>query len=105
MRKRRESPELTIEVATDPTFQRVVATTRATILADSDWTCRVLVGGLEPRTVYWYRFLDDAGNGSRIKTGRKVPEGFVYASDTNSEWLSVEALRAWIAANRDRLVL
>ena len=62
--------ELTVEVATDRAFERVVATTRATVLAESDWTCRVLVGGLEPRTVYWYRFADDAGNGSRI--GRTI---------------------------------
>jgi UDP-N-acetylglucosamine 4,6-dehydratase/5-epimerase len=33
------------------------------------------------------------------KGGTSVPEGFVYASDTNSEWMSVAALRAWIAAN------
>src|SRR6478609_5324290 len=58
--------ELTVEVATDRAFEQVVATTRAAILAESDWTCRVLVGGLQPRTVYWYRFIDDAGNGSRV---------------------------------------
>jgi len=62
--------ELTVEVATDRAFERVVATTRATILAESDWTCRVLVGGLAPRTVYWYRFTDEEGNGSRI--GRTI---------------------------------
>src|SRR5690349_835137 len=62
--------ELTVEVATDRAFEQVVATTRAPVLAESDWTCRVLVGGLEPRTVYWYRFIDDAGNGSRI--GRTI---------------------------------
>lgn len=34
----------------------------------------------------------------RIKSGIKVPEGFVYTSDTNSEWMTVEDLRAWISA-------
>jgi alkaline phosphatase D len=62
--------ELIVEVATDRAFERVVATTRAAALAESDWTCRVLVGGLQPRTVYWYRFMDDAGHGSRI--GRTI---------------------------------
>jgi len=27
----------------------------------------------------------------RIKDGKKVPDGFVYASDTNKEWMDVEA--------------
>ena len=43
------------------------------------------------------------GNDTRVKGGRKVPESFVYASDTNSEWMSIEALRAWIEANRTAL--
>jgi len=37
----------------------------------------------------------------RIKYGKKVPQGFVYDSSTNSEWMSVEELRAWITTNRD----
>src|SRR4051812_24806432 len=57
---------LTVEVAVDPEFQQVVATARAPALAESDWTCRVLVGGLKASTVYWYRFIDEEGNGSRI---------------------------------------
>ena len=39
------------------------------------------------------------GNEARIKGGRKVPDGFVYASDTNTEWMSVETLKSWIEAN------
>jgi UDP-N-acetylglucosamine 4,6-dehydratase/5-epimerase len=39
------------------------------------------------------------GNETRVKGGRKVPEGFVYSSDTNTEWMSIEVLRAWIEAN------
>src|SRR6476659_81473 len=45
--------ELTVEVAADRAFERVVATTRTKVLAESDWTCRVLVGGIAPRTEYW----------------------------------------------------
>jgi len=39
----------------------------------------------------------------RIKDGEKVPENFTYASDINSEWMSVEELRAWIDQNRDKI--
>ena len=63
-------PRLTVEIATDLAFRRVVATAPATVSAASDWTCRVLVGGLRPKRVYWYRFVDAEGNGSRI--GRTI---------------------------------
>ena len=39
----------------------------------------------------------------RIKDGRKVPEGFEYASNNNPEWMSVAALQAWIAANQHKI--
>lgn len=39
----------------------------------------------------------------RVKGGKKVPEGFCYRSDTNSEWMTVPELQAWIAANKDRI--
>ncbi len=39
----------------------------------------------------------------RIKDGRKVPEGFVYASDNNSEWMSDEELQKWLDNNIDRI--
>ena len=37
----------------------------------------------------------------RIKNGIKVPEGFVYASNTNSEWMTKESLQAWIKKNQN----
>lgn len=61
---------LTVEVAEDEAFRRVVAQTEAPVSSDSDWTARVLVGGLAPARVYWYRFTDGEGNGSRI--GRTI---------------------------------
>ena len=61
---------LVCEVANDAAFERVVATTHVNVSAESDWTCRVLVGGLKPRTEYWYRFADAEGAGSRV--GRTV---------------------------------
>ena len=39
----------------------------------------------------------------RIKDGVQVPEDFVYSSERNTDWMDVAALRAWIAANRDRI--
>lgn len=39
----------------------------------------------------------------RIKDGKKVPEGFVYASDNNTEWMSDAELQDWIEANREKI--
>lgn len=39
----------------------------------------------------------------RIKDGKKVPEGFVYTSDNNSDWMSVELLQQWIEKNRSKI--
>lgn len=44
---------------------------------------------------------DWANDVRRIKDGVKVPEGFVYASDTNPQWMADADLQAWINANRD----
>ena len=68
----RERHLLTVEVAEDDAFRRVVAKTTAPVSAESDWTTRVLVGHLEPARVYWYRFTDGEGNGSRV--GRIILE-------------------------------
>lgn len=61
---------LTVEVAEDEAFRRVVAHAPAPVSAAADWTSRVLVGGLKPARTYWYRFTDAEGNGSRI--GRTI---------------------------------
>lgn len=61
---------LTVEVAEDEAFQRVIAHARAPVSGAADWTTRVLVGGLKPARVYWYRFTDADGNGSRV--GRTI---------------------------------
>src|SRR5262245_6689828 len=61
---------LEVEVAKDREFRHLVATGVAPISADTDWTCRFLAAGLEPRREYWYRFRDESGFGSRI--GRTI---------------------------------
>jgi len=54
-----------------------------------------------------YKILPVINNWSsdpaRIKDGSKVTEGFVYASDNNHHWMSVEELGVWIAANREKI--
>jgi FlaA1/EpsC-like NDP-sugar epimerase len=39
----------------------------------------------------------------RIKDGKQVPEGFVYTSDNNLDWLSVSGLQAWIEENKNKI--
>src|SRR6476646_7088977 len=75
---RGERHVLTVEVAADEAFRRIVATAPAPVSAAADWTCRVLVAGLLPATTYWYRFTDGDGNGSRVGRTITSPD----ASDT-----------------------
>lgn len=65
---------LTVEIAEDEAFTRVIADAEAPVSRASDWTARVLVGGLRPARTYWYRFTDSAGNGSRIGRTRTAPK-------------------------------
>jgi UDP-N-acetylglucosamine 4,6-dehydratase/5-epimerase len=46
---------------------------------------------------------DWSADAARIKDGKKVPEGFVYSSDNNTEWMSEAELQAWIDANREKI--
>ena len=38
---------------------------------------------------------------SRIKKGIKVPEGFVYCSENNNDWMTQSILQKWIKHNSD----
>lgn len=55
----------------------------------------------------YFKILPNIHNWSqdvkRIKDGVKVPDGFTYASDTNTEWMSVDALQDWILVNKDKI--
>jgi alkaline phosphatase D len=95
--------KLSVEVSEDESFSCVVATTEAPISEASDWTCRVLVGGLKPAHVYWYRFTDKEGFGSRI--GRTItapadsdtrPVRFVFVSCQNVNQGAQNAYRRMI---------
>lgn len=56
---------------------------------------------------HYYKILPAIHNWSadpiRIKDGRKVVEGFVYSSDTNAEWMTIDELREWIDANQSAI--
>ena len=39
----------------------------------------------------------------RIKKGKKVPEGFSYESDSNTEWMSIDTLKKWIDINKNKM--
>jgi alkaline phosphatase D len=67
------SATLHLEVAEDVAFHKVIASSTARIAAATDWTCRVLVGGLKPSSEYYYRFIDAQGQGSRIGRTRTAP--------------------------------
>lgn len=48
--------------------------------------------------------INDWGSSpERIKDGKRVPEGFIYASDSNTDWMTVEQLRSWIDINREKI--
>src|SRR5438270_3319736 len=88
---------LTVEVAEDESFRRVVATAPAPVSTAADWTTRVLVGGLKPARVYWYRFADADGGGSRIgrtitapldSDPRPINFAFVSCQDVNEGTLN-----------------
>ena len=68
-----ERHALTVEVAEDEAFRRVVAHAPAPVSAAADWTTRVLVGRLKAARTYWYRFTDADGNGSRIGRTMTAP--------------------------------
>jgi len=54
-----------------------------------------------------YKILPQINNwdqdSNRIKDGKKVPEGFVYSSDNNTEWMSTSELKEWIDTNRAKI--
>ncbi|MEZ5996772.1 MAG: alkaline phosphatase D family protein [Hyphomonadaceae bacterium] len=57
---------LMVEVARDEAFAHVVARGDVEVSEATDWTCRFLAAGLRPDREYWDRFVDEAGNMSRV---------------------------------------
>ncbi len=113
--EKESTSKLYVEVAEDQEFKHVIATATTSVFAASDWTCRVLVGGLKPARVYWYRFMDGDGNGSRL--GRTItapdendprPVSFAFISCQNANQGAQNTYRRMIfdderAPEQDRL--
>ena len=55
----------------------------------------------------YYKILPQINNwakdSSRIKKGKKVPEGFIYSSEKNSEWMTKSDLKKWINTNKNNI--
>jgi UDP-N-acetylglucosamine 4,6-dehydratase len=55
----------------------------------------------------YYKILPAIHNWSqdplRIDDGKLVDPGFTYSSDNNTDWMSIEMLRAWIEQNREKI--
>ena len=47
----------------------------------------------------------ETGYSETGSTGKLVPEGFTYSSDTNTDWMSVDELRVWISINQHKIGL
>jgi alkaline phosphatase D len=111
----RKRAELIVEIAEDQAFRRKIGSASCVVSASSDWTCRVLAGRLKPSSVYWYRFIDESGSGSRI--GRTItapdqndsrPAKFAFVSCQNANQGAMNAYRRMIyederAPEADRL--
>jgi alkaline phosphatase D len=97
------SAPLFVEVAEDESFGRIVATCTTRVAAETDWTCRVLVGGLKPAQEYFYRFTDLQGFGSRIGRTLTAPRAgdpqtvrFTFVSCQNINYGAQNAWRRMI---------
>lgn len=60
------SDTLVVEVSSDREFRKIVAHGASAIGENTDWTCRFMAAGLRPAREYWYRFIDESGNTSRV---------------------------------------
>ncbi len=90
---------LMVEISADPDFPSIAARGYAEVDSSADWTCRFLAGGLKPAHEYFYRFVDEQGQGSRIgrtmtaphdRDGRPVKFAFVSCQDPTQG-----AMNAW----------
>jgi len=80
--------ELRWQIATDPEMTDVVANGTVATSVDADGTAKVVAGGLEPATTYYYRWLDGETS-SPVGRTRTAPSGgadhlrFAVASCSN----------------------
>lgn len=68
---------LDAEIALDPDFTRVISGGSVRTGAYRDWTTKLTVDGLQPRTTYWYRFIAPDGTKSPVGRTKTLPVGDV----------------------------
>lgn len=66
---------LDAEIALDRDFTRVARAGSVRTGAYRDWTAKIMLDGLEPGTVYWYRFIAPDGSKSPIGRTKTLPSG------------------------------
>jgi alkaline phosphatase D len=66
---------LDVELALDADFARVVSGGSVRTGAYRDWTAKLTVDRLQPRTTYWYRFVAPDGSKSPVGRTRTLPAG------------------------------
>ncbi|HTU64983.1 MAG TPA: alkaline phosphatase D family protein [Steroidobacteraceae bacterium] len=102
---------LLLQVAADPDFRKIVASDETLLTAQTDYTCRFLVGGLKPATEYWYRFIDGTGAGSRVgrtitapadHDARPVQFAFVSCQDVGQSACNAYRRMIWEDERRPR---
>jgi alkaline phosphatase D len=72
-----DEAHLDAELALDPEFTRVVSGGSVRTGAYRDWTAKLTVDGLQPRTTYWYRFIAPDGGKSPVGRTKTLPVGDV----------------------------
>jgi alkaline phosphatase D len=102
---------LMVEVASDEGFAHIVARGDVEVSAATDWTCRFLAAGLRPAREHWYRFVDEAGNTSRVgrtltapaaNDDRAVRFAFVSCQDPTNSALNAYRRMIYEDARRPR---
>lgn len=55
----------------------------------------------------YYKILpqinDWSNDPNRVKDGKKVPDSFVYTSDSNSDWMTDDELLTWLSQNNEKI--
>jgi alkaline phosphatase D len=95
--------KLTVQISTDPAFKKIVSGGATGISAAADWTCRFLATDLKPNEEYWYRFIDEYGNASRVgrtitapKENSDTPVRFTFVSCQSPNEGALNAYRRMI---------
>lgn len=72
-----DEARLDAQIALDPEFRRVVSGGSVRTGPWRDWTAKLAIDGLQPRTTYWYRFIAPDGTRSPVGRTRTLPVGDV----------------------------